>query len=155
MKAKALTDEAVSLARKILDTRLALTRLRQAHPHPRLTVPSAEAQLDAQVAEMQSLEDQLQSLNDDIDSVKERVKSGARDVERRRVHRAELEKQVKATRSDGEDKRVLALYDWCVFVYHKLSVFPHVLLLSLQVHRFTRPPQNSSFARVLPLTSGE
>ena len=88
VKAKTLTDEAVSLARKILDTRLALTRLRQAHPHPRLTVPSAEAQLDAQVAEMQSLEDQLQVLNEDIDGVKEKVKTGARDVERLRVHRA-------------------------------------------------------------------
>ncbi|KAF7798486.1 hypothetical protein EIP86_009707 [Pleurotus ostreatoroseus] len=110
-KARGLTAEAVDLARKILDTRLALTRLRQAHPHPRLTVPSAEAQLDRQVEEMQSLEETLQSLNERVDGVKEQVKTGARDVERLRVQRAELDKQVKATQSDVEDTRVIGLYD--------------------------------------------
>ena len=112
VKARAMSDEAVDLARKILDTRLALTRLRQAYPHPRLTVPSAEAQLDKQVEEMQSLEETLQGLNDKIDSVKERVKSGARDVERLRVERADLEKQAKASKADAEDARIVALYDW-------------------------------------------
>ncbi len=110
-KARTLSTEAVDLARKILDTRLALTRLRQAHPHPRLTVPSAEAQLDRQVEEMQNLEETLQSLNERVDGVKERVKTGARDVERLRVKRAELDKQVKATQSDMEDTRVIGLYD--------------------------------------------
>ena len=58
-KARALAQEAVALTSKILDARLQLTRLRQAHPHPRLTVASANAQLDAQVEEMQKLDDEL------------------------------------------------------------------------------------------------
>ncbi|PSR70751.1 hypothetical protein PHLCEN_2v13371 [Hermanssonia centrifuga] len=111
-RAKALTAEAVTLARNILDARLAVTRLRQAYPHPRLTVPSAEAQLEDQVADMQNLEDTLQTLNGKIDAVKNRVKTGARDVERMRVDRADLEKLVKKSRSDVDDARVVGLYDW-------------------------------------------
>lgn len=111
-RAKALTDESVDLARKILDSRLKLTRLRQAYPQPRLTVPSAEGQLDAQVMEMQTLEDKLQNLNEDIDGVKEKVKSGAREVERLRVERSEVEKMVKQSKSEEEDARVIQLYDW-------------------------------------------
>ncbi|KAJ3558282.1 hypothetical protein NM688_g1016 [Phlebia brevispora] len=130
LKAKALSEEAVDLARKILDTRLALTRLRQAHPHPRLTVPSAEAQLDKQVEEMQSLEEQLQVLNEKIDGVKEKVKIGSRDVERLRVQRADLEKQVKANQSDVEDSRVMGLYDWLI-----ASLAFHQSLFSLESYQ--------------------
>ena len=112
LRAKSLTDESVDLSRKILDSRLKLTRLRQAYPQPRLTVPSAEAQLDAQVLEMQSLEDKLQGLNEDIESVKEKVKSGAREIERLRVEKGEVDKLVKQSKSEEEDARVIQLYDW-------------------------------------------
>lgn len=114
MKARALSDETVDLARKILDARLKLTRLRQAYPQPRLTIPVALAQLDAQVEEMQQLQDRLQDLNENVDGVKEKVKIGARDVERLRMARAEVDKLVKQTKSEIEDGRVLELCDWCV-----------------------------------------
>lgn len=146
-----MTDEAVDLARKILDTRLALTRLRQAHPHPRLTVPSAEMQLDKQVEEMQTLEEQLQGLNEKIDGVKEKVKTGARDVERLRVQRADLEKQVRASQTDVEDTRVIGLYDWYVRTYH--GDFTH--LTFPQVHRFSRSSRASPLPRILPIPCRE
>lgn len=113
-KARSLTHEAADLASKILDARLMLTRLRQAHPHPRLTIPAANAQLDAQVAEMQELDDELQALNGQVDDVKERVKAGARDVERLRVERADAEKTAKAAQEEVQDGRVIGLYDWSV-----------------------------------------
>ncbi|KAI0794190.1 hypothetical protein C8Q74DRAFT_1247200 [Fomes fomentarius] len=111
-KARALTQEAATLANKILDARLTLTRLRQAHPHPRLTIPAANAQLDEQIIEMQQLDDELQQVNEQVDSVKERVKAGAVEVERLRVERAELERQVNAGQKEVQDGRVVGLYDW-------------------------------------------
>ncbi|KAH9846268.1 hypothetical protein C2E23DRAFT_891034 [Lenzites betulinus] len=111
-RARALTQEAATLESKILDARLTLTRLRQAHPHPRLTIPAANAQLDAQVAEMQELDDELQSVNAQVDDVKDRVKARAREVERLRVERADLEKTVKAGQDEVQDGRVVGLYDW-------------------------------------------
>ncbi|OBZ73796.1 hypothetical protein A0H81_06132 [Grifola frondosa] len=111
-KAKALTHEASSLATKILDARLKLTRLRQAHPHPRLTIPAANAQLDSQVVEMQQLEDELQTVSDKVERVKEKVKQGSKEVERLRMQRADLDKLVKVGKDEVEDGRVLGLYDW-------------------------------------------
>ncbi|KIP06335.1 hypothetical protein PHLGIDRAFT_107068 [Phlebiopsis gigantea 11061_1 CR5-6] len=134
-RAKALTDESIDLARKILDSRLKLTRLRQAYPQPRLTVPSAEAQLDAQVEEMQNLEDRLQTLNEEVDGIKEKVKVGAREVERLRVERGDVEKLVKQGKNDDEDARVAQLYDWftAALVAHK---YIHGLV------SFTSPSEN-------------
>ncbi|KAH8107825.1 hypothetical protein BXZ70DRAFT_912812 [Cristinia sonorae] len=111
-KAKSRTNEAVELAQQILDAKLQLIRLRQTHPRPRLTVASASAQLDAQDAEMQKLDDTLQELNERIDHVKVKVKDGAREVERLRVERAEVEKQAKIAQDKVEDGRVVGLYDW-------------------------------------------
>ncbi|KAI0741710.1 hypothetical protein C8Q80DRAFT_1195734 [Daedaleopsis nitida] len=126
-KAKALTQEAAALASKILDARLTLTRLRQAHPHPRLTIPAATAQLDDQIVEMQQLDDELQQVNEQVDSVKERVKAGAVEVERLRVERAELERQVNAGQKEVQDGRVVGLYDW-----YTASLALHRTLLSLE-----------------------
>lgn len=133
MRAKALTDEAVDLARKILDSRLKLTRLRQAYPQPRLTVPSAEAQLDAQVMEMQNLEDRLQTLNEEVDDIKEKVKSGAREVERLRVERGEVEKMVKQSKSEEEDARVIQLYDWYVVTKLRLMALVSLIMAVLGI----------------------
>ena len=150
-RAKALTDESVDLARKILDSRLKLTRLRQAYPQPRLTVPSAEAQLDAQVEEMQNLEDRLQTLNDEVDGVKEKVKVGAREVERLRVERGEVEKLVKLNKNDDEDARVAQLYDWYGCRTHRriLALTPGRFTAALVAHKsihglvsFTSPSEN-------------
>lgn len=63
---------------------------------------------------MQKLEEQLQYLNETIDKVKGKVKYGARDVERLRVERAEIERQAKASQNEAEDDRVIGLYDWYV-----------------------------------------
>lgn len=116
IKAKSLTDESVELAQKILDARLKLNRLRQAYPQPRLTIPTALAKLDSQVEEMQQLQDKLQMLDERVDEVKEHVKEGAREVERLRVDRTEVDKLVKQSRSEIEDGRVLELCDWYVLV---------------------------------------
>ncbi|KAH9926876.1 uncharacterized protein B0H18DRAFT_876042 [Fomitopsis serialis] len=132
-KAKALTSEASDLARKILDARLQLTRLRQAHPHPRLTVTSANAQLDAQVEEMQKLDDELQGINVNIDEVKDNVKEGARDVERLRIERADAEKLVRAGEADVQDGRVRGLYDW--YAAFTASLALHRSLHSLESFR--------------------
>ncbi|EEB86919.1 hypothetical protein MPER_15959, partial [Moniliophthora perniciosa FA553] len=41
-KVKTATSKAANLAQKISDARLALSRLRQLHPHPRLTIQTAD-----------------------------------------------------------------------------------------------------------------
>lgn len=111
-KAKKLTSEAATLAQQILDARLQLNRLHQTHPKPRLTIPSATNQLERQVEEMQKLEEQLQELNESIDQVKGKVKDSARDVERLRMERADIEKQARASKNEAEDGRIVGLYDW-------------------------------------------
>lgn len=120
----------MDLARKVLDARLKLTRLRQAYPQPRLTVPSAEAQLDAQVLEMQTLEDELQHMNENVEAVKDRVKASARDVERLRIEKGEAEKLVKMSKSEEEDGKVIGLYHWSVpahFDSHSLTLLAGIL----------------------------
>jgi len=111
-KAKPLISEAAALSQQILDARLALTRLRQAHPHPRLTVATATAHLESQVMQMQEFDEKVQDVNERVASVKEKVKEGAREVERLRVKRAEVEKDVKTAEVEVEDGRVVGLYDW-------------------------------------------
>ena len=114
-RARALTSRATTLAAQILDARLALTRLRQAHPHPRLTIASATSALDEQVTQMQEKEDELQRLNNRIGEAKERVKADVgeleqlRSVEKERL--AEL-KLVGRVAGEEEDPRLGELYDW-------------------------------------------
>ncbi|KAA1472400.1 hypothetical protein DENSPDRAFT_821193 [Dentipellis sp. KUC8613] len=116
-KARDLTNETVTLTQSILDARLAIKRLRQAHPHPRLTIPAAEDKLALQVTDMQMLEDELQHANDQVTKVKERVREGAKEVERLRIEKAEVEKEVSAiqVRDEAEDGRVIGLNDWYVY----------------------------------------
>lgn len=102
------------LAQKIIDTRLALSRLRQTHPQPRLTIPLAEQMLVDQVTEMQDLSDVAQAAQKKAHAVKERAKGGALEVEPLRLERAELEKAVKISRVDEDDGRLVPLYDWYV-----------------------------------------
>ncbi|KAI0790710.1 hypothetical protein C8Q75DRAFT_732828 [Abortiporus biennis] len=135
LKAKSLTDAALTLSRQILDTRLQLTRLRQIHPLPRLTVTSANEQLDAQVIEMQKLEDELTGLNDNIEELKGKVKEGAKEVERLRVERGDVERLVKKSEGEVGDARVVELYDWFT-----ASLELHKSLFSLK--SFASPSEN-------------
>ena len=64
--------------------------------------------------EMQQLDERLQQRNDMIEKVKAAVKDGARDIERLRLERGEVEKQAKATKNEAADGRVVSLYDWWV-----------------------------------------
>ncbi|KAF9458227.1 hypothetical protein BDZ94DRAFT_1271137 [Collybia nuda] len=111
-KVKEATEKATILAQKIIDARLALTRLRKLHPHPRLTVPLADQKLIDQVTEMQTLSDEVQSVNKEIQSVKNSLKASSLEVETLRSERAEAEKAVKASRIDEDDARLIPLYDW-------------------------------------------
>jgi hypothetical protein len=113
---KEAADQGTILAQKIIDARLALTRLRKTHPHPRLTVPLADQKLIDQVTDMQTLSDELQSNNKEIQAVKGKLKAGSLEVETLRVERAEAEKTVKASRVDEDDARLVPLYDWCVWL---------------------------------------
>lgn len=63
---------------------------------------------------MQKLDDELQNLNEKTDEVKQKVKAGAREVERFREARADAERLVRAGKDDVEDSRVVGLYDWFV-----------------------------------------
>ncbi|KAF5375714.1 hypothetical protein D9615_009347 [Tricholomella constricta] len=106
------TAQATQLAEQIIDARLALTRLRKTHPHPRLTIPLADQKLIDQVTEMQDLSDELQALNQEAHAIKEQLKRGALKVESLRVERSELEKKVRLYRDDEDDGRLVPLYDW-------------------------------------------
>ncbi|KAK7685197.1 hypothetical protein QCA50_011560 [Cerrena zonata] len=132
VKARALTKEAATLAQQILDAKLQLSRLRQIHPQPRLTIAAATAQADAQDEKMQSLDEELQVMNENVEEVKGRVKEGAKYVERLRMERAEAEKQVKACKNEVEDGRVMGLYDW-----YTAALKTHKELCSLESHQAT------------------
>ena len=114
-KARSSTSLATTLSAQILDARLALTRLRQAHPHPRLTIASATTTLDGQVEQMQKMEDELQGLNTQISEMKERLKGEMaeldrlRSIEKERV--AELELMGKEA-GEEDDPRLGELYSW-------------------------------------------
>lgn len=109
------TAQAATIAQKIIDARLALTRLRQTHPQPRLTIPLAERKLTDQVTEMQTLDDKLQDISKKVQVVKTRVKGGASEVEKLRTERADIDKAVRVAKVDEDDARLAPLYDWCVY----------------------------------------
>ncbi|KAF8650681.1 hypothetical protein AX16_005119 [Volvariella volvacea WC 439] len=106
------STEAVILAQKIIDARLALSRIRQTHPHPRLTVPLADKKLADQVVEMQHLEDENQRVVKQVQEAKQRVKSATIEAEKLRSERAEIEKAVRLAHVDEDDARLAPLYEW-------------------------------------------
>ncbi|KIK97193.1 hypothetical protein PAXRUDRAFT_31920 [Paxillus rubicundulus Ve08.2h10] len=129
-KARSLTTLATTLSAQILDARLALTRLRQAHPHPRLTVPSATFTLDGQVEQMQKMEDKLQGLNNRMRGAKEQLKTQMAELERlRSIERERVAELGLVGKESGEeeDPRVGNLYDWFL-----ASLTIHRSLLSLK-----------------------
>jgi hypothetical protein len=130
LKAKGLADEAVALAQSILDARLTITRLRQAHPSPRLTIPVAEEQLSSQVVDMQMLEDESQRVNEKIARVKGAIKEGTVEIDRLRSEKAELEKKVATHKVEADDGRAVDLCDW-----YTSSLAIHRSLLNMQSSR--------------------
>ena len=111
-KAKTVIGEISSLSQQILDARLALTRSKQRHPEPRLTVSSASSQLDSQVMKMQESADQLQGVNAKVSGVKEGIKAKSKKLEALRSQRAEAEKIRSSKVEEVEDPRYAGLYDW-------------------------------------------
>ncbi|KAF7422195.1 hypothetical protein PC9H_010350 [Pleurotus ostreatus] len=119
-KAQNLTMRASALSQKIIDARLDLIRLRQTHPHPRLTIPLADQKLVDQVAEMQTLNDELEEAQRQMHKVKERIRAGTSEAERLRMERAETEHAVRKIKdraaADAQNERLLvSLYDWYVY----------------------------------------
>ncbi|THH14574.1 hypothetical protein EW146_g5770 [Bondarzewia mesenterica] len=108
-RAKSLTNEAVTLAQSIIDARLAITRLRQTHPQPRLTIPTAEEHLGKQIIEMQELDEKLQEVSDKVAMVKESIKKRSKEVERLMIERAEINKEIKARGYGADDRRAASL----------------------------------------------
>lgn len=57
--------------------------------------------------------DEIETVQDKVREIKHTVKAGALEVESLRAHRAEVEKNVKSSRTDAEDDgRLVPLYDW-------------------------------------------
>ncbi|KAF9267824.1 hypothetical protein L218DRAFT_919570 [Marasmius fiardii PR-910] len=112
VKVKKATERATELRQKIIDARLALSRLRQMNPHPRLTIQTADKKLADQVDEMQELTDEIEKVSKKVHEVRERLKGGALEMENLRVKRAEAEKTMKTATVDEDDSRLVPLYDW-------------------------------------------
>ncbi|KAF7354818.1 hypothetical protein MSAN_01396200 [Mycena sanguinolenta] len=127
LKLKESAAKAALLRQKIIDARLALTRLRHAHPAPRLTIPAAEQRLAEQVTEMQVLTDNIEQAAKKVQSVKGNVKSGTQEIESLRAERAEAEKAVKAARVNEDDGRLVPLYDlnMASLALHKTALSIH------------------------------
>ncbi|KAF8576409.1 hypothetical protein K439DRAFT_661952 [Ramaria rubella] len=134
-RAQKVTKEAAALTQQILDARLALTRLRFAHPAPRLTLAAAREIADEQEEQMVTMDASLLELNERAEEVKNRVRTSFEDVERLKVERAAKEEELKRTQRLEEDNRWPALNDW-----YSAAVSLHKSLMSLD--KFETPSDN-------------
>lgn len=100
------------MTQKILDARLALTRLRAAHPAPRYTLDAATALADQQQEEMGELDVMLSDQKREAEELKETVKTRMKELERLKAERAAKEEELKRTQRLEEDNRWPALNDW-------------------------------------------
>jgi len=92
---------------------LTLRRLRQAHPQPRYTIASAEEKLASQVAEMQQAEVDLQQVGQRVTDMKGSVRATVKELDRLRMERAELEKQLGSQSHNIEDdSEDIELHEW-------------------------------------------
>ncbi|KAJ7441547.1 hypothetical protein FB451DRAFT_1298573 [Mycena latifolia] len=80
-KLKESAAKAALLTQKIIDARLALTRLRHAHPQPRLTIRGAQDRLAEQVQEMQVHTDDIEQGAKKVQNIKGSVKSGTQELD--------------------------------------------------------------------------
>lgn len=145
--------EAAALQQSILDAKLALTRLRQAHPSPRLTIPVAEEKLSSQVDEMQMLEDESQRVSEEITRKKDSIKAGTVEMDRLRSEKAELEKKVARHKVEADDGRAVDLCDWYV-------VLPGVKITlgsfePMQVHIVPGASPVVPWLEILPINFGK
>ncbi|KAJ7047984.1 hypothetical protein C8F01DRAFT_1204368, partial [Mycena amicta] len=85
---KDTAGKAAELTQKIIDARLALTRLRHAHPKPHLTISGAEQRLADQVTEMQVLSDEISEAKKRVAGTKGSLKNNTQEVEKLRAERA-------------------------------------------------------------------
>ncbi|KAJ7433348.1 hypothetical protein FB451DRAFT_1314176, partial [Mycena latifolia] len=92
-KLKESAAKAALLTQKIIDARLALTRLRHAHPQPRLTIRGAQDRLAEQVQEMQVHTDDIEQGAKKVQNIK-----------------GSAETAVKALRLDEDDGWLVPLY---------------------------------------------
>jgi len=111
---KAAVDKVTNCMQQIIDARLALSRLRQAHPHPRLTTDAALQKLSDQDKEMQDLSDQIEAVRGRVQSSKNELKQENVELETLRAEQAEAEKLAKNANMGKDDPRIASLYDWCV-----------------------------------------
>lgn len=111
---KAAVDKVTNCMQQIIDARLALSRLRQAHPHPRLTTDAALQKLSDQDKEMQDLSDQIEAVRGRVQSSKNELKQENVELETLRAERAEAEKLAKNANMGKDDPRIASFYDWCV-----------------------------------------
>ncbi|KAJ3721131.1 hypothetical protein EV361DRAFT_790249 [Lentinula raphanica] len=113
VRVKQATAKATDLAQKIIDTRLALSRLRQTHPHPRVTIQTADKKLEDQVMEMQALTDEMQIVEQKVHDMKAKLKAESLEAESLKTQRNEAEKNVKKSENGfNDDRRYVPLYDW-------------------------------------------
>lgn len=158
-KAQNLTMRASALSQKIIDARLDLIRLRQTHPHPRLTIPLADQRLVDQVAEMQTLNDELEEAQRQMHKVKERIRAGTSEAERLRMERAETEYAVRKIKdraaADAQNERLLvSLYDWYVLTPSITKLSVNRAFVGTRLHwRSTALSTASSPLRASPITS--
>ncbi|EJD43034.1 hypothetical protein AURDEDRAFT_89292 [Auricularia subglabra TFB-10046 SS5] len=111
-KSLARAELARQAAQDILDAQLELSRLRAAHPAPRLTIPTATAFLDAQVETMQKLEDQRVEAQRRAAEAKDALKGAERDLERLRGEREQQEAKLVELVRQQDDARLGGLSEW-------------------------------------------
>ncbi|PAV14732.1 hypothetical protein PNOK_0981000 [Pyrrhoderma noxium] len=111
--AERLRDEISRLSSEILDSRLAISRLRTTYPpDSRLSVASANSKLEEQTEQMAAYDVQVSENATRTERMKEQVQDAMREVERLRVERSAKEEEARQTRGEEEDERVGALYEW-------------------------------------------
>lgn len=109
---KQATTKATELAQKIIDARLALSRLKQIHPQPRVTVETANKKLEDQITEMQTLGDRMEVVQRKVRDAKGKLKADSLEVETLKLQRNEAEKNVEVSNVLDDDRRFVPLYDW-------------------------------------------
>ncbi|GJJ14864.1 hypothetical protein Clacol_009132 [Clathrus columnatus] len=134
-QASSTTQEAAELTQKILDARLALTRLHAAHPAPRLTLDAAAALADRQQEEMGELDIALNEQKQKAENLKHLIKTRTKELERLKAESSVKEEELKRTQRLEEDNRWPTLNNW-----YSAAVSLHKSLMSLE--SFETPTDN-------------
>ena len=123
---KRSAERVAELAQQIIDARLALSRLRRAHPHPRLTVDKANDKLEEQIQQMQQFTDDIENAKESNKQLKRDMTDGEKRLEVLRTQRTELARTVKEKRVDSEDDgQLVPLYDWYASCFNSQRPAPY------------------------------